>query len=407
MKRRLKVLVLTSTFPRWQGDACPMFVADLCRGLGERMDVTVLAPGAASALKQEQWDNFEVRRFRYGWPDSTQRLAAGAIMPNIRRNPILMAQVPPFFAAQLYAAWRLMRSEQYDAIHAHWAVPQGIVASILKRMFKVPVITTTHGGDIYALRGGPAMRAKRWALNSSDRITAVSNALRDEVIALGPTEERVSVLPMGVDTHRFLPDAGSLRVRQELNPSGGPIILFVGRLVEKKGARYAVQAMPAVLELLPDARLVMAGDGPEQAMLEALSRELRVEDSVTFMGAVVNKRLPEIYASADVFVGPSVVEENGDREGVPVALGEAMASGCAVIATNAGGIADLVEDDATGLLVAERDPAALATAVTSILSDVGLRSRLREAALASVRARFDHQIIHAAYADVIEEAVAA
>ena len=406
MSARLKVLVLTSTFPRWQGDTCPMFVADLCEGLAETMDVTVLAPGAEGAAGSQQWGAFTVKRFRYSWPARTQQLAIGAIMPNIRRRPILLAQVPPFFLMQLFAAWRLMRLEKFDAIHAHWAVPQGIVASILKRIFKVPVITTTHGGDIYALRGGPAMTAKRWALRSSDRVTAVSSSLRDEVVALGPDASRVSVLPMGVDTARFRPDTASPEIRRELNPAGGPVLLFVGRLVEKKGARYAIEAMPAILAEHPDARLVIVGDGPEREVLETLAADLHVTDSVSFLGAFANDRLPELYASADVFVGPSVVEANGDTESFGVVFAEAMASGCVVVTTDVGGIADLVRDGDTGLVVPPRDSGAISAAVLNVLADSVLRDGLRFRGLQSMRDRFDHRRLHAAYADLIEEVAA-
>ena len=270
-RARLKLLVLTSTFPRWPGDATPTFVADLCAGLAQTMDVTVLAPASDGAPSAERLGNVRVRRFRYAWPARLQLLADGAIMPNIRRNPLLAAEVPPFVLAELLAAWRLMRSERFDVIHAHWAVPQGLVAATLKRAFGVPVITTTHGGDIYALRSGPAMRAKQWALASSDRITAVSTSLKREIVALGLDERSVDVLPMGVDTSRFTPEARSESLRRRLNPDG-PVLLFVGRLVEKKGARYAIEAMPRILAQQPLARLVIVGDGPERAHLQRLAR---------------------------------------------------------------------------------------------------------------------------------------
>lgn len=406
MSDRLKVLVLTSTFPRWKGDTCPMFVADLCAGLSERMEVTVLAPGAEGAASVEAWGGFTVRRFGYGWPARTQQLAVGAIMPNIRRRPILALQVPPFFIMQLWSAWRLMRRERFDAIHAHWAVPQGIVASILKRLFKVPVITTTHGGDIYALRGGPAMVMKRWALRSSDRVTAVSSPLRDEVVALGSDAARVSVLPMGVDTRRFRPDAGSAAIHRELNPAGGPVLLFVGRLVEKKGARYAVEAMPAILEERPDARLIVVGDGPEREMLETLAADRGVAASVRFLGAFANDRLPELYASADIFVGPSVVEANGDTESFGVVFAEAMASGCVVVTTDVGGIADLVQDGETGIVVPPQDSHAISAAVLRLLDDSVLRDGLRLRALRAIRERFDHRRLHAEYVSLIERVAA-
>ncbi|HEX5479981.1 MAG TPA: glycosyltransferase, partial [Dehalococcoidia bacterium] len=174
-----RVLVLTSTFPRWQGDATPRFVADLSEGLTrEGLDVTVLAPGSRGAARRELWGNVDVRRFQYSWPAATQRLADGAILPNIRANRLLALQAPPFVLAQLAAAWRLARRERFDVIHAHWVVPQGLVAAMLKRTLGVPVITTTHGADLFALRARPLLAAKRWALQSSDAITTVSDALK-------------------------------------------------------------------------------------------------------------------------------------------------------------------------------------------------------------------------------------
>ena len=403
--RRLKVLVLTSTFPRWQGDTCPMFVADLCRGLAQSMDVTVLAPGSHGAASIEQRDGYTVRRFRYAWPSRLQRLADGAILPNIKRNPLLLAQAPPFVLAQLVAAYRLMRRERFDAIHAHWAVPQGVVASILKRRFGVPVVTTTHGGDIYALNGGPARRAKTWALRTSDHITAVSSALKSDVVALGIDERRIDVLPMGVDTTRFTPHAFSPALRARLNPLG-PVLLFVGRLVEKKGARYAIEAMPQIVAAHPDARMIVVGEGPERDALERLARDLGVEGSVTFAGAVANAELPAYYASADLFIGPSIVEGNGDTESFGVVFAEAMASGCPVIATDAGGIGDVTGNGAYARIVPQRDAGAIAAAACELLGDGALHARLRARGIEEMRRSFDHRPIHQSYARLIERAAA-
>lgn len=403
--RRKKVLVLTSTFPRWDGDTCPMFVADLCQGLAKTMDVTVLAPGARGAAPRETRDGYTVRRFRYSWPARTQRLADGAILPNIRRNPLLLAQVPPFVLAQMWAAWRLMRRERFDAIHAHWAVPQGLVASLLKRRYGVPVITTTHGGDIYALRAGAALRAKRFALKTSDRITAVSAGLKAEVVALGVDERRVDVLPMGVDTRRFTPEAFSLAIRARLNPLG-PVILFVGRLVEKKGARYLLEAMPGIVAEHPDARLALVGDGPEQATLERLTRDLGIEANVAFLGAVPNAELPAYYASSDVFVGPSVVETNGDTESFGVVFAEAMASGCPVVATDVGGVADVTGHGEYARLVPQRDAAAIAQAVIALLGDRAMHARVRDRGIVEMRNGFDHGRIHRSYAEIIDRVAA-
>lgn len=405
IRRPIKLLVLTSTFPRWKGDTSPRFVADLCAGLGRTMEVTVLAPASPGALPVEWCEGYTVVRFRYGWPASTQRLAEGAIMPNIRRNPLLIVQILPFVLAQLWSASRLMRQQKFDAVHAHWAVPQGVVATLLKRFFGVPIITTTHGGDIYALRSAPMRWAKRWVLRSSDRVTAVSSHLRQELLGLGVEDARLRVLPMGVDTSRFAPERASRALRQALTQNG-PLLLFVGRLVEKKGARYAIEAMPQIVRAYPAARLAVVGDGPERGALEQLSHRLGVADSVTFIGAIPNDDLPVYYASADVFVGPSVVEASGDTEAFGVVFAEAMASGCSVIATNVGGISDVTGAGEYAALVPQRDATALADAVCALLGNPTARSRVRERGIVEMRRKFDHRVIHESYAQLISSVAA-
>ncbi len=404
--RRTGLLVLTSTFPRWIGDTCPMFVAHLSEALARSFDVTVLAPASAGARRFERWGTVAVRRFRYCWPERSQRLADGAILPNLRRNRLLLGQVPGFVLAQLWAAWCLARRGAFDAVHAHWALPQGWVAAVLRARLGIPVLTTTHGGDMYALRSGVPLKAKRWALRSSDRVTAVSRSLKREVLSLGVEEERVSVLPMGVDTARFTPEAASPSLRRELNPDG-PVVLFVGRLVEKKGARYAIEAMPEILREEPGARLVVVGDGPERETLVELTEQLEIGAHVSFAGAIPNHELPAHFASADVCVGPSVVEANGDTESFGVVFAEAMASGCPVVATDVGGITDLVVDGKTGFLVPQRNAEAISDRVARLLGDSRIRESMRGEGIARMRDTFDHRRMSAAYADIIKEVVAA
>jgi glycosyltransferase involved in cell wall biosynthesis len=382
-----------------------MFVADLCQGLARRFDVTVLAPGSSGAVARERDDGVGVLRYTYSWPPSTQKLADGAILPNLRAHPLLAAQAPLLVAAQLHAAWRLARTGAFDVIHAHWALPQGWIAALLKRAYGIPVLTTTHGGDIYALKSAPAIRAKQFALRSSDRVTAVSTALKRRVIALGVDEQRVDILPMGVDTSRFAPDAASPELRTRINPLG-PVLLFVGRLVEKKGARYAVEAMSTIASLHPGAHLVVIGDGPERPKLEKLTRERHLQDRVLFLGSVPNAELPAYYASADVFIGPSVVEPNGDTESFGVVFAEAMASGCPVVATDAGGIADVTGNGELACLVPQRDAEAIAAAVDELLHNRPRHADLRAAGIEAMRTRFDHRRIHQSYADVIDEIAA-
>jgi glycosyltransferase involved in cell wall biosynthesis len=348
----------------------------------------------------------EVRRFRYSWPSWTQWLADGAILPNIRRNPLLLTEVPLFVAAELVATRRLVRERQFDAIHAHWTVPQGFVASILKRRYGLPILTTAHGSDINAVRLPGIQRMKRQALSASDAVTTVSEELRRRAVSVGAIFERTVTLPMGVDTRSFAPTHVSPGLRETLAPGGGPLVLFVGRLAEVKGVRFLLEAMPAVSTALPDVRLVIVGDGPERERLERLAASLGVAPHVTFTGPVANGDLPSYYASADVFVAPSVTARGGDTESFGLTLAEAMASGCPVIASDIGGVADVTGNGRHAVLVPPGDPHALTGAILEMLRSRRLRDDLRVSALEHVRERFSHERLHAQYADIIERIAA-
>ena len=403
--RRTRLLVLTSTFPRWPGDTTPPFVADLCAGLARSMDVTVLAPASAGAAATEQLGAVTVRRFRYGWPASTQRLADGAILPNLNKHPALMAQVPPFMLAELAAAWRLARRERFDAVHAHWVLPQGLVAAMLKRVLGLPVLITSHGSDLNALSAAPAAAAKGWALRRSDRVTVVSRHLRQKALALGVSPQRITVLPMGTDTDRFSPAASDAALRQRLNPHG-PALLFVGRLAETKGARYAIEAMPRILRAQPAAHLAIIGDGPERAALDRLVTSLAVAGSVSFLGALPHRRLPAYFASADLLLGPSITAVGGASEAFGLVFAESLASGCAVVASVSGGIDEIVDHEETGLLVPEADSAALAAAAVDLLADAPRRSQMGALGVQRIRERFDRTRIEDRYAAIIEQIAA-
>ncbi|HLF71895.1 MAG TPA: glycosyltransferase [Dehalococcoidia bacterium] len=400
-ERRLRVLVLASTFPRWPGDTEPPFVFNLSRALAERFDVTVLAPHAPGARKHETMDGVAVERFGYFWPESAQRLAYGGMLPNLKRNRWLWGQVPLFLAAQLLAANRLVRQKQIDVVHAHWVVPQGIVAALLGLMTRRPVVVTAHGGDIYGVRGSAQDALKRWVLRHCARVTAVSHDLGGAIEKLGSTQ-KTDVISMGIDTTRFRPSRRDKRLRAELAPDG-PLLLFVGRLAEKKGVRYLIDALPAVLEQHRTARLAIVGDGALRDDLEARVRELGLEAHVVFTGAKRPEQLPAYFATADVFIGPSIVAEGGDTESFGLVFAEAMASGCAVVGSDVGGVRELVRNGETGVLVSPRDTVALAEAVSKLIGDPGLRARLARNGRLRVRRLFDQGSIADRYAAVLQE----
>ncbi len=331
MQNKPVLLVLASTYPRWAGDHEPGFVHELGKRLVERFRVIVLCPHAQGAASAEVMDGVEVIRYRYA-PQALETLVNdGGIVTNLKLHRWKLLLVPSFVLMQVWQASRLCRQRQIDVVHAHWLIPQGLIAAWLGK----PFLVTSHGADLYALRSKPLQMLKRWVLQKAQAATVVSSAMRDIAVQLGADLTKISVVPMGVDmTDRFVPAQVEQRSRSEL--------LFVGRLVEKKGLRYLLQALPMVLRERPDVTLTIAGFGPDEQSLKAQVHELGLQHAVHFQGAVAQKDLPALYQRAALFVAPFVKAHSGDQEGLPVALMEAVACGCPVVAGDVAGIGDLL-----------------------------------------------------------------
>ena len=255
--RRPRLLVLASTYPRWVGDPEPGFVHELCRRLVDDFDVVVVCPSAPGALHRETMDGIDVQRFRYAPHRLEMLVNGGGITSNLRRNPWLYLLVLPFVLGMGIGVLAALRSHKPAVVHAHWLLPQGLIAALLLPR-RLPLVVTSHGADLFAWRGRLFRAMKRFVLRRASTATVVSTPMVDEVVRLGMPPARVVVAPMGVDLcGRFTPDASVPRSAAE--------ILFVGRLVEKKGLRHLIAAMPAIIEAIPDATLVVAGFGPEMA----------------------------------------------------------------------------------------------------------------------------------------------
>ncbi len=334
------LLVLASTYPRWAGDAEPGFVHELARRLTGRFRVLVLCPHAPGAKRREVMDGVEVIRYRYA-PEQLETLVNnGGIVTNLKRARWKFLLVPGFVLGQAWAAWRLLRRERVDVIQAHWLIPQGLIVALLQRLpgRKVPFVVTSHGADLYALKGRGLDALKRFVARRAEAATVVSSAMRERLVSLGVPAAHAHVLPMGVDMRgRFLPDPAVPRARGE--------ILFVGRLVEKKGLRHLLDAMPAVRRLRPGVCLTVAGFGPEENALRAQAEELGLADAVHFLGAVAQSDLPMLYQRASLFVAPFVEAGSGDQEGLGLVLVEAIACGCPVLAGDVSAVRDVIEVD--------------------------------------------------------------
>ena len=278
------------------------------------------------------------------------------------------------------------------------------MAALANRITGVPFVVTTHGGDIYGLQGKFSSALKGYALRNAATVTVVSKNIQSTIKQNFGDDIHTVVIPMGVDSTLFHPDKNDPRIREQFAIKG-PFLLYVGRLSEKKGVTYLLEAMPLVLEYIPDCRLLLVGTGELNKKLrnQAESLNLSSTNKAIFLGAVPNNELPVYFASADIFIGPSVVVEGGDTEGFGLTFVEAAMSGCIVVGTNVGGISDIIEDGETGFLVPEKDPKAIAEILVRILQDQLKINSLKHHARERMIQKFDWQPIADQYAKTLND----
>ena len=365
MADRMKLLVVASTFPGRQGDGTPEFVKDLSLRLGESFDTVVLVPRVPGAPERERVGDITIERFPYV-PRRWEDLAHGAIIENLRASRSRWLQVPPFLLSEAQHLRRLVRSHRPDVLHVHWIIPQGVSALFAAR--EVPWVVTTLGGDVYAMGDPASRRLKHAVLQRAAAVTTMNADMRQRLIDAGADPSTTYVQPLGADIRRIREAAGD-----EAQVPGR--ILFVGRLVEKKGLAVLLDAVRKLPESL-DWSLEVIGDGPLRAELTAQAEGL----PVTFAGAAGREGLARAYARCSVMVVPSIPAASGDQDGLPTVLLEAMGSRRAVVASALPGLDEAVVHRETGLLVPPNDPGALADAVTDVLTDDALRARLADAA---------------------------
>ena len=398
---RLRVLFLASSYPRNEDDTASVFLRYLARELQRRnIDVEVLVPADGEAETGIE-EGIKVHRFQY-FPVALQGLAYGSgVISNLSRSPWLWLQVPFFLLAMAYGLIRRIHKGSPDLIHAHWILPQGIIAIAAKLFYRIPVITTAHGADAYALRGKIFAFFKRVALRKSN-VWTTNTLATARVVGHAPSLSEPVVIPMGVDVMLFS-QGNPIAYRKEI-PANEFLVLFVGRLVEKKGCQDLLVAFAHLSPALKArTSLWIVGDGDQRIHLEKLAKNLAIANKVRFWGTISNRRLPDIYAAADLFVAPSIEAESGDTEGQGVVLLEAFAARTCVLATRVGGIDAVVRDNITGILVPPKQPTELAQGIAKLIDDSALRSTLIENAFAEVNECYDWPGIAGKFEDLYRQ----
>jgi glycosyltransferase involved in cell wall biosynthesis len=293
------------------------------------------------------------------------------------------------------------RARRFDLVHAHFGLG-AVYALPFARRHHLPLVVTFHGYDVpllssprrwlpqhlrYAIHGPRVLRQMALGL-------CASTELYDMLRALDVPADRLRVHRLGIDVSRFVP--GPRRTdRFE--------VVMIGRFVEKKGFDYGLRAFAGAARAVPEMKLTVVGDGPMEAQLRAIAQEEGVADRVDFTGPVPPERVAALLAGAHVLMAPSVVDREGNRESGLIVVKEASASGAVPIGSRHGGIPEIIEDEVTGYLVAERDVETLSERLRRLARDPALRESLARAGRARMEREYDNRVRVAALEAIYDE----
>jgi len=341
--------------------------------------LVVMAPSYRN-LKSHEIDGLQVERFRYA-PSRMEALTHDEGAPNKTRRlgPKLLAL--PYLLCGVIAVFIWCIKHRINVLHVHWPFPHGFWAILPKLLLGVRIVSFSHGAELAMARRSPRVHhALGWLLRTSDVRLANSSHTATEV-------EQVSGL-----SAKVIPYGASIEVKELIeapNASDEPeLLLFCGRLVQRKGIDVLLRAMPAIMRER-DVRLVITGEGDRKDEWIDLASELGLDSVVEFVGFVSTDELASLYQKCAAYVHPAIFDDRGDTEGLGVVLVEALSYRCPVVASAVGGIIDVISHEKTGLLVPEKDAMALADAVVRILEDKALASKLGAQGLVHVQEFFD------------------
>lgn len=399
----MHILMIASSYPLYPGEATAPFIEEIAAGVAARGHrVELVAPWHPGVRRGPVERGVRLHFFRYA-PHPALNIwgYAQSLLADTTIKAQTLAATPFALAGSVRALRRaLATAGPFDLVHAHWVLPNGVPAALVARPRGLPLVISLHGSDVYlAERYWFTTAPAGLALRAAAVATACSSDLLQRGLRLGMRADASTVIPYGVNTGEFRPDpAASQQVRAELGlPADRPLVVALGRLVYKKGFGVLIDAWPQVLAQHPHAFLAVVGYGDLRASLEQQAERHGIAAHVHFTGQLERRRAAAYIAAADVFALPIVRDQGAD--GLPNALLEAMSVGRPIVASHVAGVPDVIEDGRHGLIVPDRDPAALAVAIGRLLHDRPLAAQLGAAARQRIEteltwehtaARFEH-----------------
>lgn len=376
----MKVLVIGSVYPRFHEDAeVPWLRTSIAHLKKAGVQVQVLAP-AYKGLKSHEIDGTKVNRFRYA-PASLEMLTHEEGAPSkMASKPWLQLLAIPYIISGFFKCLSICRKWRPDIIHAHWPFPHAYIALGAAKLFRIPLVLNFHGAELLLIRKKKWVRPLlKFAIGQAQAVFANSSFTAGRIMAI--RDVNVEWSPYGTTL-----DEG-VKQHEPHTVSGKFKILFVGRHIERKGIRYLIEAAKFLPRDQFEIRIVGVGDLTDELKKQAAGVAPESAE-IIFTGKLSPDALANEYRTANVFTLPAIVDSKGDTEGLGVVLIEAMELGLPVVASNVGGIPDVVIDGISGILVPEKDPEALAKAFKKLASDAGLVRNLLAGAEKHIAACF-------------------
>jgi glycosyltransferase involved in cell wall biosynthesis len=403
----MKICILATGYPRWKGDvsSAKNYLHTLAKSLvNNSIEVHVIAPHAKGLKKEELIDGVFIHRFQYLYPTNFQTLAYFPGIPEKIKTMKGKIQLPFFMLSMIKKMLDVVKKYGIDVINAHWAIPPGFIATFTNKLHKKPVLITLYGAELFPVIKKNS-RIMKWmisyALNNAEKVVGISDVTCDageEISGRG----NIEILPDGIDVETFNPSADEKEIKNKYGLNDYHLIFSSGRLVERKGFKYLIEALPIVSKKFPNTKLIIGGDGPEKECLENLAMNLRLKENVIFPGFIPDINFPKYMKACDVFVLPAVVDGWGDTEGSATILLEAMACGTPVVGTNVGGIPYAIKDGMGGFLVKQKDAGQLANKIIMLLEDEDLRKEMSKVGKKYVEEEFSWVKIAERYKNIFK-----
>lgn len=388
----MKILVITSSFPRTDKDPSGRFILDISSTLQKNgYAIIVLAPSDSNSRQIDNWNGVIVHRFSYFYPQRLMKLTYGnGIYYNAKANFLTFFQIPFFFLFEVYWGYKIAKKEKISIIHSHWLIPQGLVSLLIRMIYPVNVVITVHGSDIRLL---PKFISK-FVLSRADAIISPHPELTGILHSM--QIPGVHEIPNITDETLFNSEISDTGIREELNVVSKKVITFIARLNDFKDPITFIKSIPYVIASEKEVTFLVVGDGPLKSDIEILVKKLEITRYVRLLGN--RNDVNRILKISTIFTALSPYENIWS-----LVIIEAMKMKVPCIITNAGTTEQILQDNFHAILVSPRREVTLANAIIDLLRNESKRDFLVKNASSLIEGQFSTYSIEKKYSDLFSK----